>query len=72
MVTINPWFFSVRFPKANSACVRATETTRFCRAPDLITIWTRFRHRVSAKLRKTRRIRIHYLDHSHIASLGLM
>jgi len=38
MVTIDRWFFSVRYPKANSAGVRAAETTRFCRAPNLITI----------------------------------
>ena len=38
MVTIDRWFFSVRYPKANSAGVRAAETRRFCRAPNLITI----------------------------------
>jgi hypothetical protein len=39
MVTINRWSFSVRYPKGNSASVRAAETTLFCRAPNLITIW---------------------------------
>jgi hypothetical protein len=38
MVMIDRWFFSVRYPKANSAGVRATEVTRLCRAPKLITI----------------------------------
>jgi hypothetical protein len=38
MVTINRWFFSVRYPKANFADVRGAETRRFCRAPNLITI----------------------------------
>jgi hypothetical protein len=38
MVTIDRWFFSVRYPKGNSAGVGAAETTLFRRAPNLITI----------------------------------
>jgi hypothetical protein len=38
MVTIDRWFFSVRYPKASSAGVRAGETRGFFRAPNLITI----------------------------------
>ena len=38
MVTIDRWFFSVRDPEGNSAGVRAAETRRSCRAPNLITI----------------------------------
>ena len=65
MVTIDRWFFSsVCYPKADSAGLRAAETACFCRAPDLITICEAIRHRVSAKLLKTRRIRIDYLDRS--------
>jgi hypothetical protein len=39
MVTIDRWFFSDRYPKGNSAGIRATETTLFCRASNLITIF---------------------------------
>jgi hypothetical protein len=37
MVTIDRWFFSVCDPEVNSAAVQAAQTTRFCRAPNLIT-----------------------------------
>jgi hypothetical protein len=39
MVTIDRWFLSVCHPKPNSAGVRIAQRTRFCRAPNLITIW---------------------------------
>jgi hypothetical protein len=38
VVTIDRWFQSVCHSKANTAGVQAADTTRFCRAPNLITI----------------------------------
>ena len=37
-VTIDRRFSSVCYPKPNSAGVRIAQRTRFCRAPNLITI----------------------------------
>ena len=38
MVPIDRWFLSVCYSKPNSAGVRIAQRTRFCRAPNLITI----------------------------------
>ena len=48
MVTIDRWFFSVRYPTGNSAGVRAAETTLFCRAPLVLGCrWICLRHQSS-------------------------